>query len=172
MVMAVNLSPRQFFQPGFQGAIEHILKETGIPGHCLDLEITEGILMQRSEDNVSTLKQLSDMGIKLSIDDFGTGYSSLAYLQRFPVDALKIDRSFISGIGQDSNDTALVTAIISMAQSLRLKVLAEGVETAEQIEFLRTHGCLSAQGYYYSAAVAADDFTELLRRQLERTAHV
>ncbi len=171
MVIAVNLSPRQFFQPDFQGAIERILDETGIPGHCLDLEITEGILMQRSEDNVSSLKQLSDMGIKLSIDDFGTGYSSLSYLQRFPVDALKIDRSFVSGIGQDSNDTALVTAIISMAQSLRLKVLAEGVETAEQIEFLRTHGCLSAQGYYYSAAVAADDFTELLRRQLERTAH-
>jgi diguanylate cyclase (GGDEF)-like protein/PAS domain S-box-containing protein len=171
MVIAVNLSPRQFFQPGFQDAIARILKETGIPGHCLDLEITEGILMQRSEDNVSTLKQLSDMGIKLSIDDFGTGYSSLAYLQRFPVDALKIDRSFVSGIGQDSNDTALVTAIISMAQSLRLKVLAEGVETAEQIEFLRTHGCLSAQGYYYSEAVAADDFTKLLRRQLERTAH-
>jgi diguanylate cyclase (GGDEF)-like protein/PAS domain S-box-containing protein len=168
LVIAVNLSPRQFFQPDFQGAIERILDETGIPGHCLDLEITEGILMQRSEDNVSTLKQLSDMGIKLSIDDFGTGYSSLAYLQRFPVDALKIDRSFVNGIGQDSNDTALVTAIISMAQSLRLNVLAEGVETSEQSEFLQTHGCVSAQGYYYSKAVPADAFTDLLRGQNTR----
>jgi diguanylate cyclase (GGDEF)-like protein/PAS domain S-box-containing protein len=170
LVIAVNLSPRQFFQPDFHGAIERILDETGIDGHCLDLEITEGILMQRSEDNVSTLKRLSEMGIKLSIDDFGTGYSSLAYLKRFPVDALKIDRSFVHGIGHDSNDTALVTAIISMAQSLHLNVLAEGVETPEQIAFLQTHGCMTAQGYYYSEAVPPDVFVELLRRQHPRAA--
>ena len=169
MTMAVNLSPRQFFQPNFQNTIKAILDEAGVRAEFLDLEITEGVLMQRSDDNVATLRRLSGMGIKLSVDDFGTGYSSLAYLQRFPVDALKIDRSFVSGIGQDSNDTALVAAIISMAHSLRLKVLAEGVETTEQIDFLQAHGCLSAQGFYYSEPVSADDFTKLLRRQQERT---
>lgn len=168
MLMAVNLSPRQFFQPNFQNMIKHILDETGVPAERLDLEITENILMQRSEDNVATLNRLSGMGIKLSVDDFGTGYSSLAYLQRFPVDALKIDRSFVSGIGQDSNRTALVTAIISMAQSLRLNVLAEGVETSEQINFLQAHGCPSAQGYYYSEPVSAEAFTEMLHRQNEQ----
>ncbi|WP_082584298.1 two-component system response regulator [Noviherbaspirillum sp. Root189] len=168
LVMAVNLSPRQFFQPNFQDMIIGVLNDTGIPADRLDLEITESILMQRTEDNVATLKRLSGMGIKLSIDDFGTGYSSLAYLQRFPVDALKIDRSFVSGIGQDSNDTALVTAIISMANSLRLKVLAEGVETLEQVDFLQSHGCPSAQGYYYSKPVSAEAFTELLHQQSRR----
>ncbi|MGH8807814.1 MAG: two-component system response regulator [Noviherbaspirillum sp.] len=172
MVMAVNLSPRQFFQPNFLNMVRDILDEAGVPASQLDLEITETILMQRTEDNVATLKRLSAMGVKLSVDDFGTGYSSLAYLQRFPVDALKIDRSFVSGIGQDSNDTALVTAIISMAHSLRLKVLAEGVETPEQIRFLQAHGCLSAQGYYYSAAVPADAFTELLHKQKHHTVRV
>ena len=172
LLVAVNLSPRQFFQPNFQDTIKRILEETGVAADRIDLEITESILMQRTEENIATLNQLSDMGIKLSIDDFGTGYSSLAYLHRFPVDALKIDRSFVSGIGQDSNDTALVTAIISMAQSLRLKVLAEGVETREQVDFLRTHGCPAAQGFYYSAAVPADLFTDLLRKQSPHVAPV
>jgi diguanylate cyclase (GGDEF)-like protein len=169
LTMAVNLSPRQFFQPNFEQMVRDALDDAGVPPNRLDLEITEGILMQRTEDNVAILKILSDMGIKLSIDDFGTGYSSLAYLQRFPVDALKIDRSFVSGIGQDSNDTALVAAIISMANSLRLKVLAEGVETNEQRCFLQSHGCPSGQGFYYSAPVSAEEFTEMLMRQSRRT---
>ncbi len=169
MVIAVNLSPRQFFQPNFQFIVRDILGEYGVPATCLDLEITETTLMQRTEDNIATLNRLSNMGIKLSIDDFGTGYSSLAYLQRFPVDALKIDRSFVSGIGHDSNDTALVNAIISMAHSLHLSVLAEGVETPEQVHFLQTHGCPCAQGYFYSEAVAADAFTKLLQQQSPRT---
>jgi diguanylate cyclase (GGDEF)-like protein/PAS domain S-box-containing protein len=163
--VAVNLSPRQFFQPNFQGMVGEILQEEGIPPARLDLEITESTLMQRTEDNVATLRQLSGMGIRLSVDDFGTGYSSLAYLQRFPVDALKIDRTFVSGIGHNSNDTALVTAIISMANSLDLRVLAEGVETSEQKEFLRAHGCPAAQGFYYSEALPAEAFTDLLQRQ-------
>jgi diguanylate cyclase (GGDEF)-like protein/PAS domain S-box-containing protein len=162
MMMAVNLSPRQFHQPGLQKRIHDIIAQHELVPDMIDLEITEGILMQCSEDNVSTLQDLSDMGIKLSVDDFGTGYSSLAYLQRFPVDALKIDRSFVRGIGQDRNDTSLVSAIISMAHSLHLNVLAEGVETPEQIRFLLEKGCRSAQGYYYSQAVAAEAFTELL----------
>ena len=163
--IAVNLSPRQFSQPNFQEVVEQILNETGLPADALDLEITENILLQRNEDNVAMLERLSVMGIQLSIDDFGTGYSSLAYLQRFPIHALKIDRSFIRGIGRDLNDTALVTAIIAMAHSLHLKVLAEGVETAQQVNFLRSHGCPAAQGFYYSEAVTADAFTDLLRRQ-------
>jgi diguanylate cyclase (GGDEF)-like protein/PAS domain S-box-containing protein len=168
LVIAVNLSPRQFYQPDFENMVKRILDETGLPPAFLDLEITEGILLHRSEANVDTLKLLSGMGIKLSVDDFGTGYSSLAYLQRFPVDALKIDRSFVRGIGQDSNDTALVRAIISMAQSLHLKVMAEGVETVEQKDFLQAHGCYSAQGYYYSEAVSAEAFTEMLQKQQRR----
>lgn len=152
--------------------MKEILDETGVPPNCLDLEITETLLMQRTEDNDAALKRLSEMGIKLSVDDFGTDYSSLAYLQRFPVDALKIDRTFVSGIGQNSNDTALVTAIISMAHSLRLKVLAEGVETQDQIRFLEEHGCLAAQGYYYSEAVPADALTKLLYKQKRRAVQV
>jgi diguanylate cyclase (GGDEF)-like protein/PAS domain S-box-containing protein len=170
MVMAVNLSPRQFLQPNFTNNLKHILDEAAVPPNCVDLEITETLLMHCTEDNVAALKRLSEMGVKLSIDDFGTGYSSLAYLQRFRVDALKIDRSFVSGIGHDSNDTALVTAIISMAHSLRLKVLAEGVETQDQIRFLEEHGCLAAQGYYYSEAVPADALTKLLYKQKRRAA--
>jgi EAL domain-containing protein (putative c-di-GMP-specific phosphodiesterase class I) len=121
--------------------------------------------LQRSEDNMTTLRQLADLGIQLSIDDFGTGYSSLAYLQRFPVHALKIDQSFVRGIGRSSGDAALVSAVIAMAHSLHLKVLAEGVENLEQVNFLKSHGCLAAQGYYYSKAVTAEDFTDLLRKQ-------
>ncbi|HEX7651052.1 MAG TPA: EAL domain-containing protein, partial [Noviherbaspirillum sp.] len=165
LTIAVNLSPRQFFQPDFLGMVRDVLHQSRLSAGSLDLEITEGMLMQRTEDNVATLKQLSGMGVKLSVDDFGTGYSSLAYLQRFPVDALKIDRSFISGIDQDRNHTALVGAIISMAHSLHLNVLAEGVETPEQIRFLQSHGCRSAQGFYYSEPVPAGEFTTLLRKQ-------
>ncbi|HEX7634957.1 MAG TPA: EAL domain-containing protein, partial [Noviherbaspirillum sp.] len=122
----------------------------------------EGLLLQRSDDTVEILNRLSGMGIQLSVDDFGTGYSSLAYLQRFPVHALKIDQSFVRNIGRDKNATALVTAIIAMANSLHMKVLAEGVETSQQIAFLMSRGCPSAQGFYYSEAVPADVFVRLL----------
>src|SRR3569623_591600 len=161
--IAVNLSPRQFSQPDFERMITQILAETGLPASALDLEITEGMLAQPSENNIATLEKLSLMGIQLSIDDFGTGYSNLAYLQRFPIHALKIDRSFVSSIGQDSNDTALVKAIIAMANSLHLKVLAEGVETEQQVDFLKLHGCPLAQGFYSSKALSADAFTIMLR---------
>src|SRR3569832_1652976 len=160
--IAVNLSPRQFSQPDFESVITRILEETGLPAAALDLEITEGMLAQPSENNIATLERLSLMGIQLSIDDFGTGYSNLAYLQRFPIHALKIDRSFVSSIGHDTNDTALVKAIIAMANSLHLKVLAEGVETAQQVDFLKSHGCPLAQGFYYCEALTADAFTNML----------
>jgi EAL domain-containing protein (putative c-di-GMP-specific phosphodiesterase class I) len=162
MRVAVNLSPRQFYQPGFQDMVRTIIAETGVRPECLELEITEGILLQRSAENLAALHQLNNLGLQLSVDDFGTGYSSLAYLQRFPVHALKIDQSFVSGINRDPNATALVAAIIAMAHSLQLDVLAEGVETLEQVAFLRAHGCRSAQGFLFSQAVAAHDMSRLL----------
>ncbi|HVK93976.1 MAG TPA: EAL domain-containing protein, partial [Noviherbaspirillum sp.] len=161
--VAVNLSPRQLEQANFCSLIEQILDEAEIPATTLELEITEGVLMPPNERNLATLTQLSGMGIQLSVDDFGTGYSSLSYLQRFPVHALKIDQSFVRDIGKDQNDIALITAIIAMAASLHRKVLAEGVETLQQVQFLRAHGCLAAQGFYYSKAVPANALTELLR---------
>ncbi|OGB23224.1 MAG: hypothetical protein A3I66_09555 [Burkholderiales bacterium RIFCSPLOWO2_02_FULL_57_36] len=161
--MAVNISPRQIEQADFCGLVGQILAEAGIPACALELEITESILLERSEFNLATLTQLSDMGIQLSVDDFGTGYSSLSYLQRFPVHALKIDQSFVRDIDIDPNDTALITAIIGMANSLHLKVIAEGVETLQQAQFLLKHGCLAAQGFYYSEAVAAEMLLELLK---------
>ncbi len=167
--IAVNLSPRQFYQRDFLPDISDILRETALPADALDLEITESLLLQRNKNNLAMLNQLSSMGIQLSVDDFGTGYSSLAYLQRFPVHALKIDQSFVRDIGQDSNDTALVAAIIAMAHSLHLKVLAEGVETAQQINFLKSHGCMTGQGFYYSKAVPADCFTRLLEKQFSQS---
>ncbi|HEV2610402.1 MAG TPA: EAL domain-containing protein [Noviherbaspirillum sp.] len=162
--VSVNLSPLQICQPGFAATIAGILRETGLPANALDLEITERTMMQRNELTLATLISLSTMGVQLSVDDFGTGYSSLSYLQRFPVHAIKIDRSFVRGIGHDLNNTTLVTAIIAMANSLRLKVLAEGVETAEQAAFLLAHGCPSAQGYLYSAALSPGYFSRLLIR--------
>jgi diguanylate cyclase (GGDEF)-like protein len=163
--IAVNLSPRQFFQSNLADTVAAALRKYGLPAEALDLEITESMLMQPSQDNMAVLKQLSSMGIQLSIDDFGTGYSSLAYLQNFPLHALKIDRSFVVGITQDSHDAAIVTAIIAMAHSLRLKVTAEGVDSAEQVTFLKAHGCLTAQGFYYSKPVPAQAFTELLSKE-------
>ncbi|MDM5176313.1 EAL domain-containing protein [Massilia sp. DJPM01] len=166
--MAVNLSPRQLEQADFCYVVGQILNEAGIPATALELEITESMLMQRSDYNLAMLTRLSDMGIQLSVDDFGTGYSSLAYLQRFPVHSLKIDQSFVRDIGKDQNDTALVTAIIAMAASLHLGVIAEGVETVQQTQFLMAHGCRAAQGFYYSKAVRADAFYALIGDTFER----
>jgi diguanylate cyclase (GGDEF)-like protein len=165
MRMAVNLSSRQFYQPNFVNNVVRTLDRHGLPPTALDLEITESLLLQRNDNNVSILQQLSDIGIQLSVDDFGTGYSSLAYLQRFPVHSLKIDQSFVRGIGPNSGNTALVTAVIAMARSLHLNVLAEGVETDHQVRFLQANGCHCAQGFYYSKAIAADAFTALLNKQ-------
>jgi EAL domain-containing protein (putative c-di-GMP-specific phosphodiesterase class I) len=141
------------------------LKEAGVPANALDLEITESVLLQRSKDNMVILQRLCDMGIQLSVDDFGTGYSSLAYLQRFPIHALKVDQSFVRDIGQDAKHSALVAAIIAMAHSMHLNVLAEGVETEHQAAFLLSHGCLAGQGFYYGEAAPADMFIKMLDKQ-------
>ncbi|MES2355490.1 MAG: EAL domain-containing protein [Pseudomonadota bacterium] len=167
LVISVNLSPYQLQRPGFTELTRNILRDTGVPAASLEMEITEGVLMLQNVDNLAALQQLTGMGIHLSIDDFGTGYSSLTYLQRFPIRALKIDQSFVNGIGHDVNDTAIVTAIIAMAHSLNLKVVAEGVESAEQAAFLKTRGCLLAQGFHFSPAIQADSFLELLRTPRE-----
>ncbi len=165
--VAVNLSPQQFHRPGFAELAARLLEESGLLAESLELEITESVLMARSEENMATLENLANMGVGLAIDDFGTGYSSLSYLQRFPIHSLKIDQSFVAGISSDVNDTAIVTAIIAMAQSLRLNVVAEGVETAEQVAFLKHHGCLAAQGFYFSRGVPAEDFIALLKGRAE-----
>ena len=164
MRIAVNLSAIQFAQGNLTHCVAQVLDETGLPPDALELEITESITMQPSEENIAVLRQLSGMGVQLSIDDFGTGYSSLSYLHNFPIHALKIDRSFVIGINQDAHDAPIVTAIIAMAQSLHLNLIAEGVDSAEHVSFLTSHGCPSAQGFYYSQAVPAESMTLLLNQ--------
>ena len=138
------------------------LKETGLaPGH-LELEVTESMLMQDVDTALKTLFQLKDTGVRLAIDDFGTGHSSLAYLKRFPLDTLKIDRSFIKDLPREAEDAAIVKAIIAMAHSLSLAVVAEGVETSEQLAFLQQHGCDLVQGFLFSRAVPGAEIPALL----------
>ena len=164
--IAVNVSPRQFRQPGFPDLVAQALRRTGLPAEALELEITENLLMQQSRDSISMLERLAGMGVQLTIDDFGIGYSNLAYLQRFPINTLKIDRSFVRDIANDRNDRAIVTAITAMARGLGLKVVAEGVETSQQVAFLVSNGCDAAQGYYYSRPGAADSL-DLGKNHLE-----
>jgi diguanylate cyclase (GGDEF)-like protein len=166
LCMSINLSVRQVLQPDIVGIVARILEETGLPPSALNLEITENILMLPLQENLSTLKKLSHLGVKLSLDDFGTGYSSLSYLQRFSLDMLKIDQSFVRGIGHDESDMAITNAIIAMAKTMDLKVIAEGVETPEQALFLQQNGCDSAQGFYYGKPEPAERVTELLKRSM------
>jgi diguanylate cyclase (GGDEF)-like protein/PAS domain S-box-containing protein len=161
--VAVNLSARQFSDDGLFVDIGDALAEATLPPEGLELEITESMVMQNPERAVSTLSRLRELGICVAIDDFGTGYSSLGYLKRFPIDNVKIDRSFIKDLPHDTDDAAITRAVIAMAKSLRIKVVAEGVETREQLEFLRTHECDECQGYYLSRALPASEFALLAR---------
>ncbi len=163
--VAVNLSPKQFSDSKklFE-IISSVVKDTGIEPEMLELEITEGSLMKHAEESATTLKHLKDMGIQLSIDDFGTGYSSLSYLKRFPVDTLKIDRSFIQGVTHDNDDAAITSTVIAMGHSLNLAVIAEGVETLEQLDFLSKHSCNHMQGFFFSRPVPAERIAALLER--------
>jgi EAL domain-containing protein (putative c-di-GMP-specific phosphodiesterase class I) len=161
--MSVNMSAIDFRQRDFVDGIEQILEQTGLEPALLELEITEGVLMQNVDTTVNALTRLKIMGVRLAIDDFGTGYSSLSYLRRFPIDVLKIDQSFIRGLSSDSNDAALVSAIISLGRSLNLTIIAEGVETLEQLDFLKSHHCEEGQGYYFSKAVEPDAFVQYLK---------
>jgi diguanylate cyclase (GGDEF)-like protein/PAS domain S-box-containing protein len=166
--MAVNLSVYQIQQRDFGKRVEQLLRESRLSAASLDLEITEGILMQPSEENQAVLAQLSALGIHLLIDDFGTGYSNLGYLRSFPIDALKIDQSFVRGIGTDDNDAAIIDAIIAIARSLDLNIIAEGVETAAQSAFLQQHGCKAGQGYYYGKPLTANAFSERLAMAMNK----
>ena len=153
--VAVNLSPRQFLEPDLFQTIKQILAETGLKPSSLELEITESAVMQDPERTLQVLQQLHDLGVQLSIDDFGTGYSSLTYLRRFPVNSVKIDQSFVFDIPGDEGSMTLVRAIIALAHQLKLKVIAEGVETEEQLAFLKTHQCDALQGYLFSRPLEA-----------------
>jgi EAL domain-containing protein (putative c-di-GMP-specific phosphodiesterase class I) len=162
LTLAVNISVRQLADPGIGEIVAATLRATGFPARALELEITENLLMEPTEEVLKVLNGFNALGIRLTVDDFGIGYSSLSYLQRFPLKALKIDRAFVSRIGLALHDDTIVGAIIALAQSLGLRVLAEGVETPLQIEFLRARGCRVAQGYFFSKPVTAEGFTELL----------
>jgi diguanylate cyclase (GGDEF)-like protein len=168
MRVAVNLSVRQLLQKDFAASVEAVLADTGLPPHLLELEITESTLMENAQDTLAALHRLRELGVRLSIDDFGTGYSSLSYLKRFPVDIIKIDRSFVQDLPQDSDDAAIVSAIIALAHSLRLHVVAEGVETDAQMAFLARRSCDMMQGYHLSPAVPAEQFEELARRAIKK----
>ncbi|WP_434673623.1 EAL domain-containing protein [Pseudomonas sp. R1-15] len=160
LYLSVNVSAIDFRQRGFVEGIARTLKETGLDPTQLELEITESVLMQNIDTTVATLKAIKQLGVRLAIDDFGTGYSSLSYLQKFPVDVLKIDQSFVGDLSIDSNDAKLVSTIISLGKSLNLHIIAEGVETREQLAFLKAHQCEEAQGYYFSKAVEPQAFAQ------------
>ncbi|HZN26195.1 MAG TPA: EAL domain-containing protein, partial [Burkholderiales bacterium] len=162
--IAVNLSPRQFVHRQLVQDVMRVLSLTHCNASSLVFEITESTVMHNPGRAVALLNELKEMGIRFAIDDFGTGYSSLAYLKRFPIDCLKIDRSFVVDIPRDAGNTAITHAIVAMAHSLGLKVIAEGVETLEQLAFLREHGCDEVQGYYFSEAVPEAEATVLLEK--------
>lgn len=162
ITVAANISGLQFRQQNLTETVARILGETKLDPKYLDIELTEGTIMRNATETVATLHELKDMGIRLSIDDFGTGYSSLSYLKRFPLDTLKVDRSFVKDLTKDSDDEAITHAIIAMANSLGLRVVAEGVESEEQLRFLQNHGCDEFQGYLFSPPVPAEMVTEML----------
>jgi diguanylate cyclase (GGDEF)-like protein/PAS domain S-box-containing protein len=163
VTMAVNVSAKEFRDENFLKGVFEILDETGLDPKALELELTESALMRHADSAATVLARLREKGVQVAIDDFGTGYSSLSYLRKFPVDALKIDQSFVGQIATAGGDSSIVTAVISMARSLKLRVVAEGVETLEQLAFLLAHECDEAQGYYFSRPVPASQFAILLR---------
>jgi diguanylate cyclase (GGDEF)-like protein len=161
--VAVNFSACQFRQKNLVDLVKAVLDENELPPEYLEVEITESTLMQDTATSLRTLQELRACGISISLDDFGTGYSSLSYLKRFPVDALKIDRSFVCDIPQDADDVAINSAIIAMAAKLNIRVIAEGVETLEQLDFLRSEGCALVQGYYLQRPASAQDLAAMLK---------
>jgi diguanylate cyclase len=163
LTIAVNVSAVQFGQRRLLAHVAKVLADTGLPPHALVLEITESVLMDDAGANVSTLAELKRMGIRIAMDDFGTGYSSLSYLKRFPIDILKIDKSFMRDVALEGDDAAIVRAITALGKSLRLTLIAEGVETMDQVRFLANEKCDHVQGYYFSKPVPAEDVENLLR---------
>ncbi|MCO7573717.1 EAL domain-containing protein [Pseudomonas chlororaphis] len=170
--LSVNLSASDFRQPQLLTQLHSALHDSGLDPTLLELEITEGVLMQNVEATLATLLAIKALGVRLAVDDFGTGYSSLSYLRKFPVDVLKIDQSFIQGLSHAPKDAALVSAIIQLGRSLNLNVIAEGVETAQQLAFLTQQGCEEGQGYYFSKALPPADFALLLQNRAAPGAQV
>ena len=160
--MAVNISAIEFRDESFLEGVFATLQDAGLDPKSLELELTESVLMKHAESTASLLETLRARGVKMAVDDFGTGYSSLSYLRKFPIDTLKIDQSFVRQITTIPDETTIVTAVISMGRSLKLRVVAEGVETQAQMEFLRAHECDEAQGYYFSRPVPPQQFAKLL----------
>jgi EAL domain-containing protein (putative c-di-GMP-specific phosphodiesterase class I) len=167
--VAVNLSPSQF-RKTLVPSVVHALAASGLQPSRLELEITESVLLQNSESTISTLRQLHELGVRISMDDFGTGYSSLSYLHSFPFDKIKIDRSFITELGTRSDCAAIVRAVAGLGNNLGMRTTAEGVETEEQLEWLRAEGCSEAQGYLFSHALPARDIAALIAEIDERLA--
>jgi EAL domain-containing protein (putative c-di-GMP-specific phosphodiesterase class I) len=161
-LMAVNLSACQFESGALGDTVQHALDRAGLPSSCLELELTENILIRDTDNVLQQIRQLKHMGLTLSLDDFGTGYSSLSYLKRFAVDKIKIDRSFVSGLGKDPSDAAIVRAIVEIARSLGLCTIAEGVEDARTLDYLRVLGCDEVQGYYFAPPLAPSAFEKML----------
>ncbi len=162
----INISSKDFLQPNFIGLLKGIILETGIDSRSIGLEITESVIMEHPENIASKLLQLSDLEIQLYIDDFGTGFSSLSYLGHFRVDALKIDKSFVNNMLSDKENLEIVRAIISLASNLEMSVIAEGVETEDQLSVIRKLGCEYAQGYYFSKPLEANAVNSLIQRSL------
>jgi EAL domain-containing protein (putative c-di-GMP-specific phosphodiesterase class I) len=161
--VSVNLSASQFREDGLLDTIRHALDDAGLQAHFLEVELTESVVMTDPEQSIAILEQLRAMGVLVSVDDFGTGYSSMSYLRRFPIDKLKIDRIFINEIVTRPEDASIVRAIVSLAHSLSLKVVAEGVETSAQLDFLKAAGCDEYQGHHFSRALPAGAFEKLMR---------
>lgn len=164
--VAVNISGHQFKQPGFMDMVDRVIRDTGVDPYQIEFELTESVIMDKADRTIETLKELKTRGIHLCIDDFGTGYSSLSYLKHFPADRIKIDRSFVTDIRTNADDAAIVDMIIAIGKSLGLKVLAEGVENEEQLNFLKAHGCAEAQGYLFARSMAAEELTVVLSRDI------
>jgi EAL domain-containing protein (putative c-di-GMP-specific phosphodiesterase class I) len=165
MSASLSISAAQFNDAYLLDKVRRALQDERMPQQALELEITENILMQDPVNAVEVLRAIHDMGVRIAIDDFGTGYSSLAYLKRFPLDVLKIDQTFVNDLANDPGDAAIVEASISLAHKLGLEVIAEGVETTEQFEFMRTHDCDLVQGYYLSRPLPKSQLIQLLQRR-------
>jgi diguanylate cyclase (GGDEF)-like protein/PAS domain S-box-containing protein len=163
LTVAVNISASQFRQPRFVDSLRAVIEQNGIPAECLELELTERVMLETADRNIAALDEIRRMGVGVAIDDFGTGYSSLSYLKRLPIDTLKIDQGFVRDVVVDPDDAAIVDAVIGLAHNLRLRVIAEGVETEEQLEFLQRAGCRHMQGFLFAPALPASEFERLWR---------
>jgi EAL domain-containing protein (putative c-di-GMP-specific phosphodiesterase class I) len=162
ILMAVNISPRQFHQPGLAELVKHILQETGMDPRFLEIEITESTIMNDMERAIQTMQAINSLGVRLAIDDFGTGYSSLGALKLFPIQKLKVDQTFVRNLATDSNDAAIAASVIALARAMNLEVIAEGIETEEQLAFLRKKKCHQGQGYLFSRPIPEKECSKLL----------